>query len=83
MRVTVKLFAVVRERAGASELSLDVPAGATVASAAAMLGERFPAIGDLIRKTSFAVNCEYAPSDRVLADGDELAFLPAVSGGAP
>jgi molybdopterin converting factor subunit 1 len=81
MRIAVKLFAVIREAAGVSDVSLDLPDGATVAAAAVMLGERFPAIGDLIRKTSFAVNCEYAPAERPLADGDELAVIPAVSGG--
>ncbi len=80
--VTVKLFAVLRERAGASEEQIELPSGATVATAAAEIAGRFPVLKNLISKTSFAVNREYARPDLVLADGDELALIPAVSGGA-
>jgi len=79
--VTVKLFAVLREKAGASEERIELPAGATVGAAAAEIGRRFPSLNGLISKTSFAVNREYAKTDRILADGDELALIPAVSGG--
>jgi MoaE-MoaD fusion protein len=82
IKVHVKLFAVLREKAGEAAAELELPAGATVAAAAIALGKRFPAINDLIPKTAFAVNQAYAKSEQTLADGDELAFIPAVSGGA-
>lgn len=83
MHVTVKLFAILRERAGTSQTILSLPVGSTVAQAAEMLGEKFPAISSLIGKSAFAVNLQYADADRLLSDGDELAMIPAVSGGKP
>ena len=76
MEVTVRLFAMLRERAGASEVTVDLPEGARVRDA-------LDALGDLAPETPLvmAVNREYAPADRVLAAGDELALIPPVSGG--
>jgi MoaE-MoaD fusion protein len=76
MEVTVRLFAMLRERAGAGEVSLDLPEGARVEDALRELGglaEGLPLV--------MAVNREYAPFDRVLDPGDELALIPPVSGG--
>ena len=81
MRVTVKLFAVLREKAGASEVILDLPAAADVSAAARKLAEKHPVIGEFLPKLAFAVNREYARPEQNLHDGDELALLPAVSGG--
>jgi len=77
VRVTVRLFAGLRERAGFAERVLDLPAGATVAAAwqALELGER---PGGLL----YAVNRAYAPAEQELAEGDEVALIPPVSGGA-
>ena len=83
IEVRVRLFAVLRERAGVSELSLTLPAGATVGEARASLAQRpdlSPALGE--RSVVFAVNRDYATDSRLLADGDELALIPPVSGGA-
>jgi molybdopterin converting factor subunit 1 len=79
MIVRVRLFAMLRERAGASELSLELPEGARVrdalaADAVASLAEGMPLV--------MAVNREYADADAPLAAGDELALIPPVSGGA-
>jgi MoaE-MoaD fusion protein len=82
MRITVKLFAVLRENAGAAEASLDLPADATVADAAEAIGRKFPAIAASLGKIAFAVNQDYATPKRTLVEGDELALIPAVSGGA-
>ena len=82
MNVTVKLFAIVRERAGVGELSLDVPAGATVAAAGRAIVERFPVLKEFEPRVAYAVNREYASRETVLRDGDELALIPPVSGGA-
>jgi len=82
MRVRVKLFAIVKERAGVAETSLELPAGATVAAASQALNEKFPAIADFLRRAAYAVNREYVDAATVLRDGDELAVIPPVSGGA-
>jgi len=81
MRIRVKLFAILRERAGMSELSLELPADATVASVAEIIASRHPAIRDFLPRVAFAVNQDYALRDAVLHDGDELALIPPVSGG--
>ena len=81
MRVIVKLFAVLRERAGIGELLLELPAGATAQSAAAALAERTPALRQFLGRCAFAVNRSYVPSSATLNDGDELAIIPPVSGG--
>ncbi|HYZ71106.1 MAG TPA: molybdenum cofactor biosynthesis protein MoaE [Thermoleophilaceae bacterium] len=76
MQVTVRLFAMLRERAGANEVSLELPEGARVADAIAALG----GVADGLPLV-MAVNREYAPDDQVLDPGDELALIPPVSGG--
>lgn len=81
MTVTVRLFARLRELAGSAELSRDVPAGATVASLWDMLVLEFPGFAPYSSAVSAGVNAEYARRDATLADGDEVAFLPPVSGG--
>ena len=77
MRVTVRLFAQLRERAGAGSLELDLPDGARVRDALA-------AIGDLAAglPVVMAVNREYAAEDAPLQPDDELALVPPVSGGS-
>jgi MoaE-MoaD fusion protein len=77
MRVRVRLFAGVRERAGRDEIELELPEGARVADALAQLEHLAPGVSLVL-----AVNREYADPDVVLAPGDELAVVPPVSGGA-
>ena len=81
VRVVVRLFAIVRERAGTDELVLDLPGGATVAAAAERLATEYPSIREHARHVAYAVNREYAGVGTVLEDGDELAVIPPVSGG--
>ena len=81
MRITVKLFAILRERAGVSELSLDLEKGQTVTHAARALAKQLPQLEGLLHRVAFAVNREYAPETTVLHDNDELAAIPPVSGG--
>jgi molybdopterin converting factor small subunit len=76
VEVTVRLFAVLRERAGVGEIVLDLPDGARVDDAL----ERLDGLADGLPLV-LAVNREYAPADRVLAAGDEIALIPPVSGG--
>jgi len=81
VRVTVKLFARLRDVAGASELVREVESGASVRTVWRSLAEQFPEFASYERSISSAVNADYARMDQVLADGDEVAFLPPVSGG--
>jgi MoaE-MoaD fusion protein len=76
MEVTVRLFAMLRERAGASEVTVELPDGARV-------GDALAALGDLAEGMPLvmAVNREYASADAPLDPGDELALIPPVSGG--
>jgi molybdopterin converting factor subunit 1 len=82
MTITVRLFAILRDKAGVSELMLELPAHATIAVATKVLAEKFPAIGDHLPRIAYAINREYASADSKLRDGDELALIPPVSGGA-
>ena len=77
MKVTVRLFAVLRQRAGRDTLELDLPDDARVSDA---LAEVDDLAGGLT--LVMAVNREYAAADHPLAAGDELALIPPVSGGA-
>jgi molybdopterin converting factor subunit 1 len=79
--VTIRLFARLRELAGASELTRAVPDGATAGDAWDVLVREFPSMADYSRTISCAVNEEYARLTTALKHGDEVAFLPPVSGG--
>jgi molybdopterin converting factor subunit 1 len=77
MDVTVRLFAGLRERAGTAERRIELPAGASLADV-------WPALdlGEEPEGLLFAVNRKYAPADTQLEEGDEVALIPPVSGGA-
>jgi molybdopterin synthase catalytic subunit len=77
MEVRVRLFASLRERAGADEVELELPDGAVVADAV----ERMRALTDGL-PVVMAVNREYADGTTPLQPGDELALIPPVSGGS-
>ena len=79
--MTVRLFARLREIAGAGELTREIPPGATIGTVWRQLAADFPAIAPYERSISSAVNLEYAHMNQEIADGDEIAFLPPVSGG--
>lgn len=82
MQIQVLYFAVFRERLGKDAELLEVPAGATVAVAVAVLSERYPAIAALRGRFRVAHNQTFAGDEQALADGDELALIPPVAGGA-
>lgn len=81
MRVTIRLFARLRDLAGAGELVRDVAGPATVQTVWDGLVAETPALGEYERTMSVAVNAEYARMAAAMHDGDEVAFLPPVSGG--
>ena len=82
MTVTVRLFAILRERAGRDSIEMELDEGATVAEALDRLSER-PELGDLLERmpVRMAVNRDYARPETVLSPEDELALVPPVSGG--
>ena len=81
MRVTVKLFARLRDLAGAGELVREVQPPATVQTVWKSLTAEMPALSQYENTMSVAVNAEYAKMAATVHDGDEVAFLPPVSGG--
>ena len=79
MSVRVRLFAVFREIAGAPELELPAGQARTVGEAWGRLLARYPDLNDHV--PTAAVNASYAVLNDKVRDGDEVAFLPPVSGG--
>ncbi len=82
MKVRVRLFAIQRELAGTREVTLELPEPGTIDDAWSALVERFPALSPGRAFVRFARNADYADATTMLADGDELAVIPPVSGGA-
>src|SRR6185437_12662576 len=80
-RLTIKLFATLRERARAAELSREFPEGTTVGEIWGRLLGEFPALGGHHDGVAFAVNQEYVNEDFRPRNEDEVAFIPPVSGG--
>ena len=81
MRVTVKMFAAAREAVGASEVTVEVADGATIADLRrAMIGE-YPKLELLVDRAMFAINARYASNGDLLSAGSEIACIPPVSGG--
>ena len=82
MTVTVRLFAMLRERAGRDEIELELGDGSTVADALEALKDSSP-LGEALERMPVraAVNREYVSDDSPLSPGDEVALIPPVSGG--
>jgi molybdopterin converting factor subunit 1 len=81
MKVKVRLFAALREEAGRSELELELPGTATAEEAWRRLVAAHPALAGRRTGLAASVNRRYAPFDQALAEGDEVVFIPPVSGG--
>jgi molybdopterin converting factor subunit 1 len=80
--VRIRLFAIQRELAGTRELRLELPDGSDIEGAWTALVARHPVLAPGRTSMRFARNGEYAEPTTVLADGDEVAMIPPVSGGA-
>ena len=80
MRIKLRYFASIREALGKREEEIDVAEGATVGDVWARLVAEQPKLTD--QRYRPAVNQEYTSAEAALSDGDELVFIPPVSGGA-
>jgi molybdopterin converting factor subunit 1 len=81
MTITVKLFAILRDKAGVAELPLELPDGARVTDAVEALLARHPDLRTFASRIAFAVNLSRVDAATALKNKDELALLPPVSGG--
>lgn len=81
MRVTIRVFARLREIAGRESWELELPEGSTAADAWAAVVSTVPLFAPFDRAISVAVNATFARLSRPLREGDDVAFLPPVSGG--
>jgi len=81
MRISILVFAKLRDLVGAPRLDRDVAAGSTVEGVWQALAGEFPAAAPYRASLSAAVNAAYAKFATPVAEGDEVAFLPPVSGG--
>ena len=81
MRINVRFFAILRDRAGVPQATIELPSEANVSAALEAVAAKFPAIVSDLKRSAFAVNRSYVARDAVLRDGDELALIPPVSGG--
>jgi len=79
--IIVRFFGPAHELAGIEQISLDVNEGETLGGLAGVLAERYPTLGAALG-VRLAVNRQYVALDRVLSEGDEVAVIPPVSGGA-
>ncbi len=81
MKVTIRLFAVYRDRAGVSVFELELPSSATVEQASEEVLRLYPHMASDPTSLVVAVNEEYVEHSQVLHESDEVAFIPPVSGG--
>jgi len=81
MKIRVKFFAILRERAGASEISKELADGSTVGDLWRELQKDYAKLDVPGIRLLYAVNQNYVGADHALADHDEVVFIPPVSGG--
>ncbi len=82
MQITIRLFAQHRDIVGTPELPYEARAGMTVGDVWVSLGTHYPRLAAMTGSLLYAVNQEYADPHTELHDGDEVAFIPPVSGGS-
>ncbi len=83
MRVSVQFFARLRDLAGRADVECDVPAGATIGDVWRAVAAAHPALAPYGSSVSCARNEDFARMNTPVREGDAIAFLPPVSGGAP
>jgi molybdopterin converting factor subunit 1 len=82
MKVEVTLFAGLKELLGQPKVTLELEEGATVADLRDRLSEQYPIVTPYLPTLICAVDEEFVPSEHPLSDGDDIALIPPVSGGA-
>ncbi len=82
MRVHLRYFAALREVTSRDGEEVELPAGATPAAARDLLVTRYPTLAGILPRCAVAINRAYSPAHAALRDGDELAFIPPLGGGA-
>jgi molybdopterin synthase catalytic subunit/molybdopterin converting factor small subunit len=83
MKIGVLFFGVMKDLAGRTAESLDLPDGALVRDVLLYYSRHTPRFEAMLPSLAISVNREYAPADHPLRDGDEVGLLPPVSGGTP
>ncbi len=81
MNLTIRFYATLKDRIGASEITLKVSKTTSVNSLLTLLLEKYPVIEPSIKTVLVAVNQEFAGLDQILAANDEIVLFPPVSGG--
>ena len=81
MTIKILLFASAADIAGNQSVSVEVPAGATIADVAGAVRNALPELSSLLGVSRWAVNCDFVPLTARIADGKEVALIPPVSGG--
>lgn len=79
--VKIKLFAIFQEVIGQEEISLGLALSSTVADALEVILQQYPSLEKWRSHLRYGVNLEFVSSEHLLQAGDELAFIPPVSGG--
>ena len=80
-KIKVKLFAILREKVGESEITITVPSGITVNHLNSEILKKYPQLKSFGNKFVTSVNCKLTTGDTVITSKDEIALLPPVSGG--
>lgn len=81
MRVTVKLFALIREKAGTDSLDLDLPDGADVKQAVEAIRHQQPGLEPYLDNLRFSLDMDFVEANATLREGAEVVLIPPVSGG--
>ena len=82
IQVQIRAFASLRQALGKAQLTLNVPANTTVAGLLERLGNDYPSAAPLLARVVVAINQNYAEPSQLLAENDQVAVFPPVSGGA-
>ena len=82
MHVTVRLFALIREKAGTDSLALNLPDGAVVEQAIEAVRRQHPALEPYLDNLRYSLRMDFVEADAALRDGDEVVLIPPVSGGS-
>lgn len=81
MKVKTKFFAAIKDIVGTSEVELELPSGTTAGDLFQRYCQQHPPLSRYAHNTMISVNLEFVPPETRLHEGDEIAFIPPVSGG--